>query len=176
MQTLIGILIVSVLSFPAAMAFCQSQPVEGAISDEEYGIYRLVAEKLEGRCPVDTETLDGLRVDAQTMTSAGEQQPDGAIIEDFNRKNVEKHTLSESFVREMATGAGNGFEGRKKAAFSRIAFDRQRRRALLVMGMTFYHPEDLTNAGTYVFLEKENQAWAIRRTAEAWPTTLGPIR
>ena len=76
MKKLIGMLGVSLLFLSVVAAFCQSVPVEGTITDEEYGIYKLVIAKPEGWTSVDQETLADVRVDAATMISAGGIQLD----------------------------------------------------------------------------------------------------
>ena len=76
----------------------------------------------------------------------------------------------------METDSKGGLEGRKKATFSRVGFNQERRCALLVMGMTLYNAEDIMNEGTYVFLEKKNGKWTVAKTAGAWNAQLGPIR
>ena len=176
MKNCIGILGILLLFLLRATAFCQSGPPEGAITGEEYAIYRLALERLWGSYSVDKETLDGVRADRDPMTPAGRIHLDADIINDFNEKNLKKYTLSEAFILEMAHGSGDRSEGRKKATFSRIGFDRERRHALLLIGTTLYYPEDVMNEGKYVFLEKQKDKWMIRNTTAAWNMRLGLIR
>ena len=174
MRKCIGVLVFLLLLFSAATALCQGGPAEGTITDEEYGIYRLVVAKLEGRCSVDQETLAGVGIDPGAMSAAG-IQIDADIIKDYNEKNIKKRTLAAAFVHAMTPGSGDGLEGRKKATFSRIGFDRQKRRALLIMGITLYYPEDVMNEGKYVLLEKKTEKWTIIHWTSAWKMQLGLI-
>lgn len=176
MKGFMGMLGVSLLLFSAAGALCQSGPDADAIDAEEYGIYQLVVEKLEGRCPVEKETLDGVRADAEPLMLSVKFQLDADIIQDFNRRNLKRYTLSEAFVDGMARGYEAGTKGRKKATLSRVGFNGERRRALLLVGITLYYPEDIMNEGTYVFLEKQNDRWAVVKTAGAWNMRMGPLR
>lgn len=175
MKRLVGILGISLLLFPAASVLCQSETGESTIADEEYGIYRLVADNLAGRFSVNKETMGGVRVDADVMISANGIQPDADTIKDFNEKNDKKHRLSEAFVRVMTKNSGISGEGRQVVTFSRIGFDREKRHAMLVMGITLYYPEDVMNEGKYVFLEKQKDGWTIRNTTVAWNMRLGLI-
>ena len=52
--------------------------------------------------------------------------------------------------------------------------DWQMRRAVLIIAVAFYHPEDVMNEGMYVFLEKQENQWKVERTAKAWDMRLGP--
>lgn len=167
---------VSLLLLPAASAFCQGGPVESAITEEEYGIYRLVLGEPGARSSVDSRTLAGIRADADWLIPPAGMQPAPDTVKDFNEKNFKVYRLSEAFVREMAQDSETGLEGRKKTTFSRVGFDRERRHALLLMGIVLYYPEDIMNEGQYVFLEKKDGAWTIVKTARAWGMRLGPIR
>ena len=176
MRKWIWIPAVSLLLLSAVSAFCQSGPAENAITEEEYGIYRLALGEPGGRSSVDNETLAGIRADADWLIRPPRIQPAPDMVKDFNEKNFKAYNLSEAFVREMAQDSGGGREGRKKTTFSRIGFDREKRHALLLMGITLYYPEDVMNEGQYVFLEKKDGKWTIVNTAEAWRMRLGPIR
>jgi hypothetical protein len=175
MGKFMGMLGVFLLLFSGAAAFCQSGPGEDTITDEEYGIYRLVIEKLEGRSPVDKETLVCSGPDPKRMLFEGKIPPAPDTLKDFNEKNLRRYTLSDAFVQEMTRKPDGLFEGRKMAALSRVGFDGEKRHAMLLMGITLFYPKDVMNGGTYVFLEKKNGMWTVVRTAVAWSMRLGKI-
>lgn len=170
-----GLLVCFLLLLSAATAFCQNKSGQATITEEEYEIYRLVIAKLAGRCAVDSETLAGVRIDPGKMSARG-IQADKDIMEDFNVKNIKAYKLAAAFVSAMASGSEDSLEGRKKVTFTRIGFNREKQRALLIMGMTLYYAEDIMNEGTYVILEKENGRWTIGSTVSAWEMRLGLIR
>ena len=92
----------------------------------------------------------------------------------FNAKNLITYKLSDDFLTEASQNFGNGLTGKKKITLSRPGFDRQMRRAVLIIAVAFYHPEDVMNEGMYVFLEKQENQWKVERTAKAWDMRLGP--
>ena len=175
MRICIGLLTFSLLLFLAATAPCQKESAADTITGEEYEIYRLVIAKLEGRCDVDGETLAGIQIDPGELSARG-IQVDRGMTEDFNSKNAKTYQLSAAFIYEMETGSKSGLEGRQKATFSRIGFEREKRRAVLIVGRTFYYAEDIMNEGQYVFLEQKGGMWMVAETAGAWPVQMGRIR
>lgn len=164
------------LLISAVSAFCQTGPAEGEITEEEYGIYRLVLQDQKGWSTVGRETLSGVRADFDALIPPAEIKPSPDIRKDFNEKNLKTHRLSDSFVQAMAEGSGGSREGRTKITFSRVGFDQEKRRALIVIGIAWYYPEDVMNEGKYVFLEKRDGKWRVVDTTRAWPVRLGPVQ
>lgn len=167
---------ITFLLLPATSAFCQTGPAEDRITQEEYGIYRLVLERQGLRSSVDRETLAGVRADFNALIPPARMTPPPDLVKDFNEKNLKSHKLSDSFLQETAQCTGGNLEGRKKITFSRVGFDGERRHALIVIGIAWYYPEDVMNEGEYIFLEKRDGKWTVVDTTSAWPMHLGPVR
>jgi len=176
MRRLIWIAEVLLFLFSATSAPCQSSFDEETVADEEYGIYRQVLQRVGGASSVDNETLGGVRADAATLMVASGVRLESDIVQSFNTKNFKKHLLSESFLKEMSQASGPSWDGRKKVTFSRVGFDGLKRRALLLVGSTFYCPEDIMNEGKYLLLEKKDNKWTVVKTITAWNMQLGKIR
>jgi hypothetical protein len=167
---------VFVLMFWATWAFCQSSRAEDAITEEEYGIYLRALQKIGRASSIDIETLDGVKFDIEDLMMDPGVRPDGELVQDFNAKNINKYQLSESFVREAGRSPGFGREGSKMVTFSRIGFDRQKQRALLLAGSTFYQVKDIMNEAEFLLLEKKDGRWKVQNTITAWRMRLGKIR
>ena len=176
MKKRIWIQAITFLILSAASAFCQTGPTEDRITQEEYEIYRLLLETQREWSSVDGETLSGVRADFDALIPPARMTPPSDLVKDFNEKNLETHKLSDSFVQETIQGSGGNRQGRKKITFSRVGFDGERRRALLVIGIAWYYPEDVMNEGKYILLEKNDGKWAVVDTTTAWPMRLGPVR
>lgn len=160
----------------AVPAFCQSGSADDEITQEEYGIYRLVLKKQREWSSVDRETLAGVRADFDDPIRPAGMKPPPDLRKDFNEKNIKVHRLSDAFLQETAQGSGGNREGRKKITFSRVGFDGEKRRALIIIGIAWYYPEDVMNEGEYVFLEKRGGEWTVVDTTRAWAVRLGPVR
>jgi hypothetical protein len=175
MQNRIWIALSALMLFTGASAFCQDVPAEDAISAEEYAIYRLALGNPVGWSAVAKETLAGVRADADGLIPPAGIRPDPDMLKAFNAINSRQYPLSADFLGETAQDAGDGFEGRRKTTFSRVGFDPQRRQALLIVGTTWYTPEDIMNEGHYIFLENIDGKWTVAGSARAWDMRLGPI-
>jgi hypothetical protein len=162
--------------FWATWTFCQGSRAEEAIPVEEYGIYLRALQEIGGASSIDKETFDGVKFEVEDLMIAPGVRPDGEVIQNFNAKNSKKYTLSESFIREAAQASGFGREGRKMVTFSRVGFDRQRQRALLLVGSTFYYRKDIMNEAAFLLLEKKDGRWTVQNTITAWRMRLGKIR
>jgi len=176
MKKLIWNMAVSLLFFSTMPAFCQSDPGGSAIPDEEYDIYKVILANLLEWCEVDSQTLSGAWPEADIMTSGGRGRLDRDLLKDLNAKNLKRYQLSNAFLAKMARGSENNRSSRQQVTFSRVGFDREQRHALIVVGRTFYYPEDVMNEGNYVCLEEKNGKWTVVNTYRAWSMRLGKIR
>ena len=176
MRRFIWIAAAILLLFSAASSLCQSSFAEEMITGEEYAIFRLALEKVGGASSIDEETLDDVQVEEDILRISTGIRLDADIVHNFKAQNLKKHTISKSFLQERMQVAGFGLKERKKVAFSRVGFDKSMRHAMLLVGITFYYPEDIMNEGLYLFLEKKDGKWTVGKKATAWSMRLGKIR
>jgi hypothetical protein len=164
------------LLFSVSSSLSQSKFAEELITDEEYAIFRLALEEVGGTASIDKETLDDVLVEDDALRLSTGIRPDADMVHNFKAQNLKKHPISTSFLQEMTQVAGFGREERKKVSFSRVGFDKPKRHAMLLVGSTFYYPEDIMNEGMYLFLEKKAGKWTVGKKATAWSMRLGKIR
>ena len=176
MRRFIWIVGAILLLFTASSALSQSCFAEEMITNEEYTIYRLALEEEGGAFSIDKETLDDVLVEDDALRLSTGIRPDADIVHNFKAQNLKKHPISTSFLQELTPVAGFGREERKTVSFSRVGFDKPRRHAMLLVGITFYYPEDIMNEGIYLFLEKKAGNWTVGKKATAWSMRLGKIR
>ena len=176
MRRFIWIAATILLLFSASFSLCQSSFAEEMITGEEYAIFRLALEKVGGTSSIDEETLGGVEVEDDTLRILTGIRPDAGMVHNFKAQNLKKHTISKSFLQEGTQVAVFGREERKQVTLSRVGFDQSKRHAMLLVGITFYYPEDIMNEGMYLFLEKKDGKWAVEKTATAWSMRLGKIR
>lgn len=164
------------LLFSASPYLCQSCFADEVITGEEYAIFRLALEKVGGASSIDEETLDDVQFEDDTLRILTGIRPDADMVHSFKAQNLKKHTIAKAFFQERTQVAGFGREERKMVTFSRVGFDKPKHHAMLLVGVTFYYPEDIMNEGIYLFLEKKDGKWAVEKTATAWSMRLGKIR
>lgn len=157
------------------------------IGDEEYAVYSAALGNLHGVFAVPawgdvvfSTTLSGRRLDAETVAHLARSglAPDLALIEDFNHKNAQGHRilagrlppsfkLSDNWTPAFRDRDGEGSVERLE--LSRVGFDSEGRRALVVVSHTFrgggraYH-----NSGGYLMLERQDGRWTVTGKTGGW--------
>ena len=174
MQRYIYALVIALVLLAGASAFCPSAGGEEAITAQEYEIFRQVLTTQRPLSAVNPETAATIKAGADWL-----KPPAGILLTPdmanaFNTKNIIAYKLSAGFLTEASQNYGHGLTGKKKITLTRPGFDKQMRRAMLIIAVAYYHPEDVMNEGMYVFLEKPENRWQVVHTANAWGMRLGP--
>lgn len=154
------------------------------IDDDEYAVYGVALGHLDAvlvppvraRVVLDA-TLSERRLDAESIAhlARGGMPPDPAMIEDFNRKNAGSHRIAPGRIPPPFTLSGNWTpdfpsDGSvERLELSRVGFDSERRRALVVVSHTFRGGQRaFHSSGGYMMLEKHDGRWRMMGTAAGW--------
>jgi hypothetical protein len=174
MQRYIYALVITLVLLAGTPAFCPSAGGEEAITAQEYEIFRQVLTTQRPWSAVNAETMATVQAGADWLKPPAGIHLTAEMANAFNAKNSITYKLSDDFLTEGFQNYGPGLTGKKKITLSRPGFDTQMRRAMLIIAVAYYQPEDVMNEGMYVFLEKQENQWKVVRTAQAWDIRLGP--
>jgi len=167
-------LVIAMVLLAGTSAFCPSAGGEEAITAQEYEIFRQVLTTQRPLSAVNPETTATVKAGADWLIPPVGIDLPADMANAFNAKNSIVYKLSADFLTEASRNYGHGLTGKKKITLTRPGFDKQMRRAMLIIVAVYYYPEDVMNEGTYVFLEKPENQWKVVHTANAWDMRLGP--
>lgn len=167
-------LVITLVLLAGTSAFCPRAGGEEAITAQEYEIFRQALATQRPWSAVNPETMATVQAGADWLKPPAGIHLTADMANAFNAKNLIAYKLSDDFLTEASQNFGDGLTGKKKITLSRPGFDKQMRRAMLIIAVAYYHPEDVMNEGMYVFLEKQESQWKVVRTAKAWDMRLGP--
>jgi hypothetical protein len=174
MQRYIYALTIALVLLAGTSAYCPSAGDEKAITAQDYEIFRKVLTAQRPLSAVNPETMATVKAGADWLKPPAGIHLPADMANAFNAQNLIAYKLSDDFVTEASRNYGQGLTGKKKITFTRPGFDSQMRRAVLIIAVAYYHPEDVMNEGMYVFLEKQESRWIVVHTASAWDMRLGP--
>lgn len=154
------------------------------IDDDEYAVYGAALGNLAGvfdiparsRVVFDT-TLSSHRLDAGSIAHLARSgmAPDLVMIEDFNRKNASRSRLAAGRIPPPFTLSDNWTPdfpsdgGVERLELSRVGFDGERRRALVVISYTFRGSQRAFHGnGGYMMLQKQDNRWRVMGMAAGW--------
>ena len=167
-------LAITLMLLAGTPVFCPGAGGEEAITAQEYEIFRQALTTQRPWSGVNPETMASVQAGAAWLKPPAGIDLTAEMANAFNAKNLTAYKLSDNFLTEGSQNSGTGLTGKKKITLSRPGFDMQMRRAMLIIAVAYYHPEDVMNEGIYVFLEKQENQWKVVRTAKAWDMRLGP--
>jgi hypothetical protein len=167
-------LVITLVLLAGTSAFCPRAGGEEAITAQEYEIFRQALATQRPWSAVNPETMATVQAGADWLKPPAGIHLTADMANAFNAKNLIAYKLSDDFLMEASQNSGDDLTGKKKITLSRPGFDKQMRRAMLIIAVAYYHPEDVMNEGMYVFLEKQESQWKVVRTAKAWDMRLGP--
>lgn len=154
------------------------------IDDDEYAVYAAALGNLGGVFDIPARsrvvfdvTLSRHRLDAESIAHLARSgmSPDLVMIEDFNRKNARgsrlvpgrippPFILSDNWTPDFPSDGGV-----ERLELSRVGFDGERRRALVVISYTFRGGQRAFHGnGGYMMLEKQGNRWRVMGTAAGW--------
>jgi len=174
MQRYLYALVTVLVLLAGTSAFCPNAGGEEALTAQEYEIFRQVLTTQRPLSAVNPETMATVKAGADWLKPPAGIHLPADMADAFNAKNSLVCRLSADFLTEISRNYGQGLTGRKKITLTRPGFDKPMRRAMLIIAMTYYQPEDVMNEGLYVFLEKQANQWKVVHTAGAWDMRLGP--
>ena len=167
-------LVISLVLLVGTSAFCPSAGGEEVITAQEYKIFRQALATQRPWSAVNPETMATVKAGADWLKPPAGIHLTADMANAFNAKNLIPYKLSDDFLTEASQNYGKGLTGKKKITLSRPGFDNQMRRAMLIIAVAYYLPEDVMNEGMYVFLEQQANQWKVVHTASAWDMRLGP--
>jgi hypothetical protein len=174
MQRYMYALAIALVLLAGTSAFCPNAGSEEAITAQEYEIFRQVLITQRPWSAVNPETMATVKAGADWLKPPAGIRLTADMANAFNAKNSITYKLSNDFLTEASQNYGHGLTGKKKITLTRPGFDKQMRRAMLIIAVVYYLPEDVMNEGMYVFLEKQANQWQVVHTAKAWDMRLGP--
>jgi len=98
---------------------------------------------------------------------------DPDIIGDLNEKNKVACELPAEFIVQVPADQGRLHAGNKYVQLSRVGFDKESGKALVVVKTTYVAPRDVMNEGEFILLSSKDGKWTVEKKAEAWGTMLG---
>ena len=167
-------LVITLVLLAGTSAFCPGAGGEEAITAQEYEIFRQALATQRPWSALNPATMATVQAGADWLKPPAGIHLTAEMADAFNAKNLIPYKLSDDFLTEGFQNYGPGLTGKKKITLSRPGFDKQMHRAMLIIAVAYYHPEDVMNEGMYVFLEKQANQWKVVRTAQAWDMRLGP--
>ncbi len=173
MQRYMYVLIIMLVLLAGTSAFCPSAGGDEAITAQEYEIFRQVLITQRPLSAVNPETMATVKAGADWLKPPAGIHLTADMANAFNAKNLITYKLSADFLTEASQNYGQGLTGKKKITLTRPGFDKQMRRAMLIIAVTYYQLEDVMNEGLYVLLEKQANQWKVVHTAQAWDMRLG---
>jgi len=155
MQRYMHALVIALVLLAGTSAFCSSAGGEEAITAQEYEIFRQVLTMQRPFSAVNPETTATVKAGADWLKPSAGMHLTADMANAFNAKNSLVYRLSADFLTQASQNHGDGLTGKKKITLTRPGFDKQMRRAMLIIVAAYYLPEDVMNEGIYVFLEKQ---------------------
>ena len=133
MQRYMYALVITLVLLAGTSAFCPSAGGEEAITAQEYEIFRQTLTTQRPWSAVNPETMAAVQAGADWLKPPAGIHLTADMANAFNAKNLITYKLSDDFLTEASQNFGNGLTGKKKITLSRPGFDRQMRRAVLII-------------------------------------------
>ena len=145
------------------------------VSMEELAVLKAVVSKMcDASCEIRGNTLSGHRLDRETFLMSGEEVPPESLIADYNARNAAGRVIPDGAFSGAARKPHflPGPPG-KSCQLSRPGFDKDGKRAMVVVKLVQVLPRDIISEGKCVLLLLKDGAWVADSTVQAWPARLG---
>ena len=152
---------------------------------DEYAVYRVALANLKGVLDIPAAgnvildaTFSGRLLDAPTIAhlARSDMVLDLVMIDDFNRKNAVAHRIAKGHLPPSFILSNNwtpllleSEESVERLEVSRVGFDKERTRAILLVTYTLRSRRDAYhNTGGYLMMERTGSQWTVSGRALGW--------